>query len=241
VAIVCDPHKLIYFPVPKNACTSIKNTLWELTHGRKFEPFVNAGKTIENIHQIYVSRFFSMGSLEMVAPRWAEYFRFTVVRDPVDRLVSAYRNRVLFHLELRQELLEQSGLKSPDLIPTPDFAQFVRYLPLYQRASRAIAHHTAPQKAFIGDRLGIYDFICRFETLDELESELSQRLERQIKFPVSENLGPSKDGIVVDSETRQLIYQYYEEDYELLRDYYLPTAVPTPAMAAAAQAPLAAE
>jgi hypothetical protein len=39
-----------------------------------------------------------------------------------------------------------------------------------------------------------------------------------------QNLGPAKDRIPVDSETREMIQRHYAEDYRLLRDFYAPRA-----------------
>lgn len=218
--VVCQAYNLLYFPVPKNACSSLKNVLWELNHDSKFKPFVNNGKSIQNIHQIYVSMRFDMDRLDEAAPNWRDLFRFAVVRDPIKRLVSAYRNRVLHHLELKAEVLEASGIDSPDLIPQPDFQHFVRHLDLYRKASRSISHHTDLQKAFIGDRLNFYDMICGMEELGALELELGRRTGREIKLPVLQNLGPSSEGIIFDDATREAIREFYREDYALLRDFY---------------------
>src|SRR3546814_3339174 len=66
----------MYFPVPKNACSSIKNTLWVVNNGSEFSPFTREGKEIRNIHQIYVSMRFSLDVLAENVPNWREYFRF---------------------------------------------------------------------------------------------------------------------------------------------------------------------
>ncbi len=218
--VVCPAHKLIYFPIPKNACSSIKNVLWEVNNGTTFAPFTDNGKEIRNIHQVYVSMRFSMAALEEAAPDWRECFRFVVVRDPLKRLLSAYRNRVLFHLELSEEVIASSGLTSPDLLPKPDFKHFVRHLELYRKASRSIAHHTDPQKVFIGDSLDLYDLVCEMGSIDRLESELTRRIGREIRLPVLQKLGPEADTIEFDDATRGAIYEFYRDDYELLRDYF---------------------
>lgn len=218
--IVCPNYKMMYFPVPKNACSSIKNTLWVINNGSEFAPFTYQGKDIRNIHQIYVSMRFSLDSLAEKVPDWREYFRFAVVRDPVRRLVSAYRNRVLHHLELNSEIIEKSPVKSPDLVPRPDFCHFVRHLELYRKVSRSIAHHTDPQKVFLGDRLDFYDMVCSIEQIDELEAELARRLGRDVELPVLQNLGPKAEAITFDDNTRAAIRDFYREDYALLRGFY---------------------
>jgi chondroitin 4-sulfotransferase 11 len=77
--IVCHPYKFIYFPVPKVACSSMKILIAQLC---KLEQ-----KSCPHIIDF-----------ELVSARhlksYPDYCCFTVVRNPWDRLVSCYKDKI---------------------------------------------------------------------------------------------------------------------------------------------------
>ena len=115
------------------------------------------------------------------------YFKFTFVRNPYDRLVSAY------------QFLRQGGMNEGDqafaqrhLAALPDFESFVlRGLP--QAEVRAYFHF-APQWDFVAlpwGRRPAVDFIGRFESLDQDFQAVAQRLGRPVSL-ASENRTPGR-------------------------------------------------
>ena len=77
--IVCHPYKFIYFPVPKVACSSMKTSIAQLCE-------------LELKHTPHLIDF------EFVSARhinnYPDYCCFTVVRNPWDRLVSCYKDKI---------------------------------------------------------------------------------------------------------------------------------------------------
>ena len=77
--IVCHPYKFIYFPVPKVACSSMKLLIAQLC-GLEPKPCPH---TID-------FEFVSSKHLN----NYSDYCCFTVVRNPWDRLVSCYQDKI---------------------------------------------------------------------------------------------------------------------------------------------------
>lgn len=145
--------------------------------------------------------------------QYDNFFKFTVVRDPVDRMMSEYRFS-------KQNNYRPYLLNSQDL-SFNRFVQAVANLDL-SGMTHAMANHLYPQTSFIydGDRL-LVDYVIRFENLNEGMSVVSERLGG---LPPLEHLNASRpEEIECDESSLELIYKMYAEDYRLL-DYKLPSS-----------------
>lgn len=101
--LILPQSKLIYAYIPKAACTSIKT--WLLRHSgecpeiaEQFNRAEQAGTkppdAHDTIHGKYSARRYSTATVR-AALRNPEYFKFTFVRHPLRRLVSAYLDKVV--------------------------------------------------------------------------------------------------------------------------------------------------
>jgi len=86
---ISDQRKYIYCATPKVACSSWKLTLLRLT-----------GKDVSHINDVYfgaiTDRVLKRGIHYNATERESllkKYFKFMCVRDPLERLVSAYRDK----------------------------------------------------------------------------------------------------------------------------------------------------
>lgn len=218
--MILQQRRIIYVPVPKNACSSLKMSLHELETGSPFQPFEEGGRKYNHIHELHFSAPFSHERIARLAPDWKEYFRFCVVRDPIKRFLSAYRNRVLHHRMLSSQKLAQSKLKSALLLPDPSLDYFIMNLEMYRIASWDIMHHTEKQIDFIGQWLDFYDYVCPIEDLALLEAKLSDVVGDRIQFDHLQDGGPKVALDALSEGALRKLYTFYELDYLLLRKYY---------------------
>lgn len=204
----CAAINLLFFPVPKNAGTSVRHLLYELDHGQAYETPIVDGRPVE-LHHIY-------GQPTPFAPVKAPAgaVKIAIVRDPLRRLVSAYRNRVLHYGEIGARQVALYRLP-PRLPPRPDFRTFVENLGEYQKIPD-IAHHTTAQVNFIGRDPAYYDRIFRFEALAELEAYLSDRAGRPVALPRLRTEGPAMDETAIDDDLRRKIAARYEADAKFI-------------------------
>ena len=92
---LCHKRKFMFLSVSKVASTSLKTLLYEEEFGRPFEPRQGV-----DIHAYWGFRA-RKGRMIRREDRetwrgYADYLRFAVYRDPVDRLVSTYHSKVLY-------------------------------------------------------------------------------------------------------------------------------------------------
>lgn len=195
--IILPEHKIAYYPTPKVGCSSVKSALYELAHGKPHEG------TPEKpwVHDHYISSEYE----RLEQPD--SFYKFCIVRDPIDRLASAYLNRVVTYRELGE---------------VPSFPDFVRSLERYRMSSPSIRHHTDGQWFFIGFDLGYFDRVFSFDEINVIPAEIEAATGHRIELPHLQK----GDGSTLVPEGPEIwrLTEHYEMDYAVLRGLY-PTRV----------------
>jgi len=213
MVIAIKTHKIAYMAVPKAACTSVKAGLAQCDPEVSLD--LEAAKADATLaHSLYPTKRFR-------PHRWKEYeafWRFTVVRDPLKRLMSVYTDIV----DGRQELRNSRKLKRQDAVlpmdPDPDF--FFQHLAEYREAASSVKHHVLPVWLFIGPRPHLYDRIYKIEEIPELAADLAQKTGTDIVIP-RYNKSPSKLLFSeLDAKTRSSLDGYLDQEYKSLKGIY---------------------
>ncbi len=205
-AIYDDRANFLYAPVPKAACSSILNALID---------YFRESRTDGGAHQrpFWVHRHFLANPRYWVNPRTlakTPYFKFTVVRDPLDRFVSGYRNRIIDNRDLAENA---DGLPA---LPDMDF--FATHLRGYCEANGKIDWHFRPQTEVIGDPAA-YDRIYDISELDELYTDLKEKCGVELK-PYNRNKSRAPKPAPMSSEAMQAVFDFYRADYDAFAGLY---------------------
>lgn len=215
--IYLPEQQLLYIPIPKNACTSIKHALHEIEFGTRFDSDLPEFSNYREHHEYYKKRPAAFTSVESLKSR-TDVFRFALVREPVKRLISCYRNRVVDLGDLKSSLiiLEHEGLS-----PEPDLNTFVLNLEEYRKANKNIEHHSRPQARFLG---GTTEYLDRIYTMDEMPQlvEMLKEYSPGLEMRKRKTGGTEVSLADLSEEALKEAVRFYREDYELLKDYFLP-------------------
>ncbi|MCJ9430234.1 sulfotransferase family 2 domain-containing protein [Kordiimonas marina] len=213
--VVSNKYGLAYYSVPKIACTSMKHLFYFLDHGVWLNDVVGSGQK-QNIHAVV------KGEMPFRRADWeatAHLESFVIVRDPIQRFLSAYANRVLHHGELDRWRIKNGSL-SLRRAPRPSLEDFVDYLEDYQADSEAILHHTRPLRHFLGGDLSRFNHVFRIEELDQVVTFLSRHTGLTLTLPHSQTGGPKLTRDRLSEKHLMKLRDYYAADYALLNGYY---------------------
>ena len=203
-----DPHKVAYMAVPKAACSSVKAALAAIDPAQEERDAAAFGQ--KEVHGIYPTQRFRLH-------RWARaqgYFRFTVVREPVKRLLAVYTNRVQGLNELRNcRNIKENRVALP---ADPDADFFFQNLRSYTSASSVIKHHALPTIVFTGHDLARYSKVYRTSDLHDLSNDLSAHVGQQVDIPhFNSSQSPLTLGDLTP-ETHQALKAFLADEYEHL-------------------------
>lgn len=180
--IINHRYKFIYCPIPKVACTSIKQAILDLT---------DADSSVDNIH-LYVHNRFSLGIYHHEDARKflndSNYFKFAFIRNPWTRIASAYVSKFVYPImgllaQFAREVIEKiyydCGLE-PNYEKSITFKQFVKYL--VANEDRQLDFHWLPQHLFLSKNYAL-DFIGKFENIEQDFKHIQQKLKFEIELP----------------------------------------------------------
>ncbi|MXN64025.1 hypothetical protein GR183_03830 [Stappia sp. GBMRC 2046] len=219
MAIVLENYGIVYFPVPKTACTSIKYLMYKINNGRNFEQHIRG----DNLMHIHNSAYDTPSFIDVDLMPLKNMIRITVVRDPVARMLSAYSNRVKHYGELSEKRIDLELASKLGVRPNPSPDQFFNNLGKYRILSDSIKHHTDPIYSFLGSDLRYFHHVFRIEKIsdfvDFMKNSTSQRIELEREQTGGEKISLSD----LSNKARRKLTEYCYGDYALLQGHY-----PTP-------------
>lgn len=186
-----DENKCIFVHIPKSAGVSVSRALFGNLAG---------GHAGINRYQIIFSQY-----------EFDTYFKFTYVRNPWDRLVSA------FHF------FKEGGMAKPDRIFAEkhlsayhDFEDFVRR----GLKENIEATHFIPQYRFVCDFGGVQprvDFVGLYENLREDFNYIKDRLDISVNLKHQNKTSNRKKDYrdYYTDETREIVANVYQKDIEI--------------------------
>ncbi|XP_072322054.1 carbohydrate sulfotransferase 11 [Eucyclogobius newberryi] len=237
--VVDEEHELIYCYVPKVACTNWKRVMMVLTgHGRYSDPMEipsNEAHVPSNLKTL------NQYSIADINHRLKTYFKFVFVREPFERLVSAYRNKFTlkynssFHKRFGTRIVRryrknatQEALVNGDDV---QFREFVGYLvdPATRRDGPLNEHWQTVHQLCHPCHIH-YDLVGKYETLEE-DANYVLRLVgmgNALRFPSYAKSTRTTDAMAaqffsnISSQQQGALYQLYKLDF-LMFNYTTPT------------------
>lgn len=211
MVISVKEYGLAYSAVPKAGCTSVKAMLAELDPNAVIPPPEDING--DTWHKTYRTRRWRGD----VFSQYEGSYRFTVVRDPIKRLMSVYTNRVIDRKELHNSRKLQKR-KSMPMDPDPD--TFFANLMTYAELSSVIKHHILPTWMFTGTDLSLYDKVYRTEQIGELAEDLSEISGKKITLQRANKSTTKLNFEDLTPYTRDLLRQFLAEEYDHLAAYF---------------------
>jgi hypothetical protein len=211
-AILIEPYSAVYIEIPKVACSSIKVALSNLLQ-------IELNGPSKDPHQ---SRFPEAVPCLKSSLMFNGYFSFSFVRNPWGRLLSCYRDKVLFQAQGFTNSTQRSGVADcfahyDQIRPKMTFLEFVEVVASIPD-EKADAHFRS-QFTFLSNASGeiAVDFIGRFESLstDLLEVQKKARMPL-FTLPMLQTTGTGTDYRThYDSNTHLLVENRFAKDIEL--------------------------
>lgn len=181
----------LFIHIPKAAGTSISHALYG-----------------ENVGH-YTAGFYK----DLSAREYDKYFKFAIVRNPWDRVVSAYK------------FVKQGGTELVSPLPDDDFQSdefksfdvFVKnWLTRVDLKKKDVVFQ--PQYWYVCDDSGqiIVDYIGKLEKLNEVSEVVSKKLGRELIIPELNKSDRKTDyRSYFDEETKEIVAELYRKDIQL--------------------------
>ncbi|XP_042664814.1 carbohydrate sulfotransferase 9 isoform X3 [Centrocercus urophasianus] len=232
-----DRHKVLYCEVPKAGCSNWKRVLMVLNG------LATSVRNIshDDVHYGKHLRKLDSYDLKGIYARLNTYTKTIFVRDPLERLVSAFRDKFehpnsyyhpVFGKAIIKKYRHNANEEALETGSGVKFKEFIQYLLDSHRPVGMDIHWEQVSKLCYPCLIN-YDFIGKFETLEEDANYFLQLVgaPAELKFPRFKDRHSSDERTSAEvvkqylkelsKEERQLIYDFYYLDY-LMFNYTSP-------------------
>ena len=194
---------LVFYPCPKNGNSSVK--LFIAKHLGVDSNFLFLSDKIPQVDQ-KDEDFMGKKNLIRFLPSKQRFhkviadYKCCIIRNPVERFVSAYKNRILFHKDKQFQ--------------NHNIDQILNKLEKNLFENK----HFLPQSYFLGNNLNYYDFYCDLKNIKIFEKKVNEFFGNTIEFPKIQT-GGNKISINLDNNQLQRIKAIYSKDYVFLNNF----------------------
>ena len=173
-----------YCPTPKCGCTSTKIMIYKALGGTISDE--------EDIHLRFPTPTFT---------RRAAHIKFCIIRDPVERFLSAYSNKVVHH----------------GIIPFVEFDDFIDNFQKYYNGHKGINHHFRPQVVFIGRFPNYHNRILSLSQMPSVSEFLSEIIGKPVKLEKRQTGGNNRKPVPTKKQI-DFIESLYKDDYRFFKE-----------------------
>ena len=203
-------HKFSYMSVPKVACTSLKHFFFEIENGFPFSPYKTNGKHRDIHNAGYPSRVYE----REVHPQMKDHWKVAVVRDPVDRLLSCYANRVLGYKCLSNIAISEED-REAGVVPDPDLKTFIGLFWRYRQISHEIYHHALPMVSYLGNDPKYYDVIYPISEVGRLAEDVAAKVGTVPALKRMQTSGTKIDRTMLNERQIEKVKRIFAKDYDI--------------------------
>lgn len=190
---------IVYYPCPKNANTSAK--LFFLKHIAAEDQFIFIGDKIP-LYKQTEKDYEGKKNLVQFLPTKQSFCKINVdvkcciIRDPVDRFISSFKNRILFHKD--EEFKNHSVDMILDKLENGLFEN----------------KHFLPQNYFLGDDLNYYSFYADIVNTRLFKDKVNEFFGKQIEFPKVQVGGKGLDVKLSNTQLNR-VRKIYAKDFKI--------------------------
>ena len=201
-------RKLVYYPVAKNANSSAK--LFFLKHLKIDKNYyflsdkvpeykINEESKYKNLDKKY--------NLVNFLPSYTPFEKIEVddkcciIRNPIKRFISAYKNRVLFHKDFGFR-----NLNIDEIIEKLENNSFDN-------------RHFLPQSYWLGSDLSYFTIVSNISNMETFINGVNNFFQNKVEFPRIQTGGADENITLTDSQIIKL-KKIYSSDYDLIGDLF---------------------
>ncbi|WP_171060820.1 sulfotransferase family 2 domain-containing protein [Poseidonocella sp. HB161398] len=203
-AHVDDAKKVLYIPSPKNASSTIKNYLSLCTGGEEHGEAIHFNMKVPRV----------LVTLEDMRTKYADYFKFAVIRDPVER-VASYLSRNVEGGAL--ERLAYGAGVCRDLSTKPCADEVAEKFDQFRQLFLDFRHHTNAQVyylwPFIGNNSGLE--IYTMGGVGTIRHKLQDLYGCELPELRSMSSGPASPEKSLMLERLAPLREHYQDDYHV--------------------------
>lgn len=217
MAIVSHRHRIVLFPLAKCGSTSLKHMFFVMETGKNLAQAKMEFGLPGHVHNYYPGK---------EKEEWLKYYdhyeTIVVIRDPIERLLSTYGNRVVHAEAIKRSEARRNSKLLGDLPAVPDLSTFVDNLEIYLKASARLERHVVSQATVVGNIFHKIKNVYKMSQLNEIPDLLSKRRQLDLELPHKQTSGPKFKLSDLRHDQIDTLIRYYADDYEMLRNYYKP-------------------
>ena len=203
-----EDSSLAYLEIPKNASTSVKSEFLRICDPDVYD--VLKSEPTFRYHQYFGRQpKFWLSSREV---KQFPGYKFTIIRDPIERFYSAFSNRIAGKKEHLSTRRSKAILRKAGLSFEPSINEFAESFEIYASVNAQVRHHFRPQSDFIIDR-SLVDGVFLMTQMEELVKTVNARTGLELHMPRKN--ASHRHGNTLDQLAIKKLRSYYNSDYEM--------------------------